>query len=528
LTAYPRVRPVGDAALTVEFGDAIDSPTNAAVRALDRLVGEHAWRGVVETVPCHRSLVVVFDPAKTSFATLADELLGRVTADGPRLPPGVRHTIPTVYGGDLGPDLAEVAAACGLAESEVIRLHTSQEFEAMMLGFLPGFAYLGLLPAALTVPRRSTPRPRVPAGSVAVAGRQTGIYPRASPGGWRLIGRTSVRMFDAAADPPSRIAPGDRVRFVAVDELPQEIPTPTAPPPSAPPCFEVIKPGLLTTVQGAPRRGYRRFGVAGSGPLDARAHAAANRVVGNGAGDAALEVTLLGPTLRFLRAARVAITGADLGAILERADLGASLAPLGQPFLARPHDVLRFRGRRSGCRAYVAFAGGIEVPLVLGSRSTDLGGGFGGHEGRALRAGDVLSVAAASGGGAEGRERILQPAQPATLSVVVGPQDDHFSPETLRRFLEATYNVTVMSDRVGCRLEGPAVPPAGPSEIVSDGMVPGCIQVSPDGQPIVMLADGPTTGGYPKIATVVAADLGPLAQLVPGEGRVRFEAITLG
>ena len=488
---------------------------------------EGAWRGVVETVPSYRSLLVAFDPIETSFAILADALLTVATLDGPPLSPGALHTIPTVYGGDLGPDLAEVAAACGLSEAAVIRLHTAQEFEALMLGFLPGFAYLGLLPAALAVPRRSTPRPGVPAGSVAIAGRQTGIYPGTSPGGWRLIGRTAATMFDATADPPSLIAPGDRVRFVEVDDLPREVQAKVAPPPSAGPCVEVIEPGLLTTVQAAARRGYRRLGVAGSGPLDAGGHAAANRAVGNGVGDAALEVTLAGPTLRFLRSARVAIAGADLGAVLERADLGAWEAPLGRAFLARPENVLRFRGRRAGCRAYVAFDGGIDTPVVLGSRSTDLTGGFGGHEGRPLRAGDVLSVGPASGGSG-GHEEFAMGAQDAalaTLRVILGPQDDHFSPETIRRFFAATYSVTVVSDRVGCRLQGPAVPASGPSEIVSDGMIPGCIQVPPDGQPIVMLAEGPTTGGYPKIATVITADLGRLAQLVPGEGRVRFESV---
>ncbi len=528
MTAYPRVRPVGDAALTIELGDAIDSRTNAAVRALDRLVAEGAWRGVVETVPSYRSLLVAFDPAETSFATLARALLAVARLDGPALPPGPLHTIPTVYGGDLGPDLAEVAAACGLSEAEVVQLHTAQEFQAMMLGFLPGFAYLGRLPTALAVPRRSTPRPRVPAGSVAIAGRQTGIYPRASPGGWRLIGGTSAPIFDATTDPPSLIAPGDRVRFVEVDALPREAHAPIAPPPSASSCVEVIEPGLLTTVQAAARRGYRRLGVAGAGPLDAGGHAAANRAVGNGTGDPALEVTLVGPTLRFLRSARVAIAGADLGAVLERADLGAWEVPLGRAFLARPENVLRFRGRRAGCRAYVAFDGGIDTPLVLGSRSADLTGGFGGHEGRALRAGDVLSVGPASGGSG-GHEEVATGAPDAALAnlrVILGPQDDHFSPETLRRFFAATYSVTVMSDRVGCRLSGPPVPASGLSEIVSDGMVPGCIQVPPDGQPIVMLAEGPTTGGYPKIATVVTSDLGRLAQLVPGLGRVHFEAIT--
>jgi KipI family sensor histidine kinase inhibitor len=529
LTLYPRVRPVGDAALTVELGDAILPRLNAAVRALDRSLAEDPLSGVTEAIPTYRSLLVCYDPDRTSFAALAEALLDRATLDGSLLPPGPLRTIPTVYGGDDGPDLSDVAKARGLQEDDVIRLHTSLEFTAFMLGFLPGFAYLGLLPESLALPRRATPRRRVPGGSVAIAGKQTGIYPRASPGGWHLIGRTSARMFDAAQDPPSLIEPGDRVRFARVQELSEESRAPTTPGTIGGGSVEVTAPGLLTTVQATRRRGHRRRGVGDSGPLDAIAHAAANRAVGNAAGDAALEVTLVGPTLRFLQSTRVAIAGADLGAVLERSDLGAWEVSLGQAFLARPQNVLRFLGRRAGCRAYVAFAGGIETPVILGSRSTDLTGGFGGHQGRALLEGDVLTV-----GRGEGGESAQPSALPSaedtgvtTLRVILGPQEGHFAPEVLHGFLHETYSLTVDSDRVGCRLNGPAIVASGPSEIVSDGMVPGSIQVPPDGQPIVMLADGPTTGGYPKIATVMTADLGRLAQLVPGEGRVRFEAVEL-
>jgi biotin-dependent carboxylase-like uncharacterized protein len=222
------------------------------------------------------------------------------------------------------------------------------------------------------------------------------------------------------------------------------------------------------------------------------------------------------------------VAGADLGAVLHRADLGPWRVPLGVRVRARAGNVLTFGAPRHGCRAYVALAGGVDVPLVMGSRSTDLAGAFGGLAGRALRAGDRLRA-----GGVEpetGRDH--EPAARAVSDVTVlraipGPQDHLFTPEALRRFFAAEYRVRPTSDRVGCRLEGPAVSHAGPTEIVSDGMLPGCVQVPPDGQPIVMGADAPTTGGYPKIATVVRADLGRLAQLVPGQARVRFERVTV-
>jgi biotin-dependent carboxylase-like uncharacterized protein len=436
--------------------------------------------------------------------------------------------VPTLYGGDAGPDLAALARARGLEERALVQLHASCEYTAFMLGFKPGFAYLGLVPPQLECARHKTPRVRVPAGSVGLAGRQTGIYPVASPGGWQLIGRTSLRLFDPFREEPALIAPGDRVRFCPVAEL-REPETRTPPPhPKPAPVALVREPGLLTTVQDGGRAGHRRLGVSRAGPLDSPAHAAANRAVGNASGAAALECTVSGPVLEFLAPVRFAVTGADLGAVLERADLGLWPVPLGAGVLARPGNLLRFAGRRSGCRTYLALQGGIDVPAVLGSLATDLQSGFGGLSGRALRAGDELAVARATGSGASAESAAAAPhATTVSVRVVLGPQADHFDASSIARFLSSSFRLGATSDRVGCRLEGEPLRHQGPAEILSDGMLPGSIQVPPDGQPIVMLHDGPTTGGYPKIATVITADLPLLAQLVPGEGEVRFEEVQL-
>jgi biotin-dependent carboxylase-like uncharacterized protein len=184
------------------------------------------------------------------------------------------------------------------------------------------------------------------------------------------------------------------------------------------------------------------------------------------------------------------------------------------------------RDRRSGLRAYVAFAGGVTVPEVLGSRSTDLVAGFGGYDGRALKANDHLSLGRAPA--AEAADVVLaSPAfGPVVLRAVAGPQDDMFTDEARARLEAETYAVSALSDRIGCRLEGPLLVHRDAGEILTDGMMPGCIQVPPNGQPIVMLGDGPTTGGYPKIATVVSADLGRLGQLVAGD-QVRFRLVTI-
>jgi KipI family sensor histidine kinase inhibitor len=526
---FPRILPVGDRAVTVELGDTIDLALNARVHALDASLERIPLPGIVETVPTYRALLVLYEPKVIPFAVLAARLLERAATAGESPPAGRLLEVPTCYGGEAGPDLPEVARASGLSEAEVVSLHTSTEYTAFMLGFRPGFAYLGLLPEALARPRRATPRVRVAAGSVAIAGRQTGIYPSTSPGGWHLIGRTSLRLFDPTADSPARIAAGDRVRFVSVESVaassePEAVAGPWS---AATPVIEVVEPGLLTTVQDGGRSGHRRWGVPSAGALDPEMLVEANRAVGNDDGAAALECTLVGPALRFLSAVRIAVSGADLGAVLHRSDMGDWPVPLGAPVLARPGNVLAFTGRRSGARAYVAFAGGIDVPVVLGARATDRGAGFGGVAGRALQAGDRLCLGAARverpGPGAVWSP----PSARVTVRVVLGPQQDHFEPESIRGFLDEPWRVGSTSDRVGYRLEGRPLVHKGPSEIVTDGLVPGAIQVPPDGAPIVVLADGPTTGGYPKIAVVVAADLGRLAQLVPGEGEMRFTAVSV-
>jgi KipI family sensor histidine kinase inhibitor len=524
-----RLRPVGDTALCAELGDRIDPVVNGRVRALDRALQERPFPGFLESVPTHRSLLVCFEPGRASVedaAAAVRELEARTAA---REEPSRLHEIAVRYGGEDGPDLEAVAARAGLTPEGVVSLHCGREYTAFMLGFLPGFAYLGLLPEALDTPRLETPRPRVAAGSLGIAGRLTAVYPAASPGGWNLIGRAGARLFDPEKDPPALLAPGDRVRFRPVERIEEPTCGPKALPAPANPAFEVLAPGLLTTVQAAPRLGYRRFGVPGAGPLDAPAQALANRAVGNEPGAAALECTVVGPTLRFLKTTRFAVAGSDLGARLERADLGAWPVPLGAAVLARPGNVLSFDGRRSGCRAYVAFAGGIDLPLVLGSRSTDLSGGFGGWLGRALCKADAFALLPprpdAGRPGEAGAE--MEIADEVTVRVVLGPQDDHFASEAVERLLSSAFTLRETSDRVGCRLQGPLLAHVRSPEIASDGMVPGSIQVPPDGQPIVMLADGPTTGGYPKIATVVSRDLPRLARLLPGAGRLRFQRAPL-
>lgn len=217
----PRLLDAGDAALTIEFGDTIDPALLARVHALDaavaRLHADGALPGLIEAVPTFRSLTLLFDPLVTGRAALADALAPLLDAPAPPAPAAVRHwRLPACYDGDAGPDLDATARAAGLAVDALIALHSGTEYVVYMLGFLPGFPFMGDLPEALRLPRRREPRLRVPAGSVAIATGLTAIYPCESPGGWHLLGRCPVPLFDAARPAPALLAAGDRVRFAPV------------------------------------------------------------------------------------------------------------------------------------------------------------------------------------------------------------------------------------------------------------------------------------------------------------------------
>lgn len=524
---FPRLRPLGDTAVTLELADAASPALAAQVRGLWRRLEQERFPGYREALPTARALLAVYAPGEIGFDEVCARLLALLSRPATSAEPARTHEIPTVYGGEAGPDLAEVAARCGRSQDDVVALHAGREYEALMLGFMPGFAYLGTLAAELRLPRRATPRARVPAGSVAIAADRTAVYPAASPAGWHVIGRTSIALFDPQADPPVLILPGDRVRFVPVHEW-HAAPAPSlAPAGPQHPAIEVLDGGLLTTVQDGGRAGLRRLGISASGALDAAALAAANLTIGNDAGAAGLECTLVGPGLRFLATTRFALCGADLSAELQREDLGAWPVPLGTAVLARAGSVLGFGQRRAGLRAYLAFSGGLELPVLLGSRSTDVKAGFGGLLGRPLRAGDRLALGSCTQAARapEATPVAALDEDDLELRVVPGPQDDQF-PEAAREILlSAAYTLGSDSDRFGARLDGPRLVPLGTGEIESDGLLPGCIQVPQDGRPIVVLGEGPTTGGYPKIATIVSADVPRLAQAVPGRTRLRFRAV---
>jgi KipI family sensor histidine kinase inhibitor len=532
-----RVAPYGDSAVLVDVDD-VASALWLATAIDEARRARTSVAGIEDAVIGFHSVVVHVDPA-APLELVEQWLSGLVTGAGAGRHAAGRQTATTGDGPrrvDIavtfdGPDLAEVAADTGCTVSAVVEQLCRAELQVAFVGFAPGFPYLvGLPPELASVRRRTSPRPSVPAGSVAVGGGFASVYPRATPGGWRLLGRTGTRLFDPEQPPYALLRPGDRVRF-SVGAGDREVETPAdAARPVAPPrptvratghrFIEVLDPGLLSLVEDGGRRSVTGLGVPRAGPADPATMRLANRLVGNPDGCAAIEVTASGPTLR--------VSGdAHLGAVASYPD-GLEVRIDGYPVGAdvvvpvRHGQVVTVGRIRRGLRAYVAVSGGIETPLVVGSRSTDLLSGLGLGP---LMAGDQLDLGPPSRphGQLSPPLEAVPGDRPTVIQVLAGPQRPRSSEDA--PLAPGPWTVGDASNRIGLRLSGHGRPPSpGGAEIPPTGMITGAIQLPPDGNPIILMPDHATTGGYRVVACVIAADLPLLGQLGPGD-TVTFTAV---
>ncbi|WP_455826300.1 5-oxoprolinase subunit C family protein [Pseudomonas graminis] len=289
--------------------------------------------------------------------------------------------------------------------------------------------------------------------------------------------------------------------------------------------IKVIRPGLFSSFQDTGRVGFQHWGVPVNGAMDQNAHALANLLVGNPTTAATLEMTIQGPVLCFQAKALIGLAGADLGASLD----GVALKP-GHAACVRPGAVLRFEKPEYGARAYLAVSGGYVLQPLMNSRSTYSRGGFGGLDGRALKAGDVIPICSSF---ANPPRLNIPPGLlftprpgPVSIRVLHGREWAQFSASAQQDFLNEPYGLTAASDRMGYRLEGPGLALTQPAQLLSESVTFGTVQVPAGGQPIVLMADRQTTGGYPRIAQVASVDLPALAQLMPGD-EIRFSLIDL-
>lgn len=504
--------------------------------------------GVVELIPAARTVLISFDPYVTSAATLraAIDALDWNESAGQ----DAREVVIEVcYDGE---DIAEVAHHLSVSVQQVITRHQEAHWQVAFSGFAPGFGYLACDDPFFNVPRRESPRTRVPVGSVALAGEFTGVYPRSSPGGWQLIGRSDANLWDLDREPPALFVPGTHVRFQQVErdtivvehaqvsgaagtEGTDQGERQAEGAATSALDITVIKAGLQLLIQDQGRPGFAAMGVSTAGAADRQALVDANRLVGNTPVAAGLESCGGGAVLQFASAGVAAVTGAA-GAITVTSAAGEVYLPaVGEPFAIEGGDQLELGPATAGMRRYVAFRGGIAARPVLGSASADTLAGLGPA---ALKPGDRVGLNPMRSaerlvdypgvpGQGRGLRREISPGRKlpqagdvVTMKVTLGPRDDWFTATGISTLLEQEWTVTHESDRVGLRLAGDTpLERARTGELPSEGAVTGALQVPPNGQPVLFGPDHPLTGGYPIIASV--DDLGLAAQLAPGV-RLRF------
>ncbi|MDV8147798.1 5-oxoprolinase/urea amidolyase family protein [Arthrobacter sp. B10-11] len=535
------VRPVGTRAVLAELTGTQD------VLALQTLLLESPLPGQTDVLAAAETVMVRADSpaaARRMAALLLElDLTAPATRDG-----GLVY-IDTVYDGE---DLAEVGRLTGLGIDGVIEAHSRQVWTVAFAGFAPGFGYMVGENKVLEVPRRSSPRTAVPAGSVALAGNYSAVYPRRSPGGWQLIGRTGARMWDLSRAEPALASPGHRVQFRAVRDVvtmaPEHDASGTAPGAGqlagipdreTASGLRIVSPGLQSLIQDLGRHGHSALGVSAAGALDRASLRRANRLVGNSPSAAAIETVAGGLRVQAAGDQVLAVAGAPSALTIDSpsdaesdADTGAAsgtaqrrrTVPMATPFALLDGEILTIGAPEAGFRSYLAVRGGVDAPAVLGSRSTDTMSGIGPAPlapGQLLAAGDVTES------GVVGSPE-LQPDFPGTgvtvLDIVPGPRADWFDEAALESLCGQDWVVKPQSNRVGMRLDGTPLQRSRQGELPSEGTVAGAIQVPPEGLPVLFLADHPITGGYPVIGVVVDHQL-DLAAQVPIGGSIRFRRV---
>ncbi|MBX5142856.1 5-oxoprolinase/urea amidolyase family protein [Rhizobium lentis] len=485
--------------------------------------------GIEETVPAARTLMIRFRPERISGETLASRLATRDLSAKIAASENLVE-IPVRYDGE---DLGDVAELTGLSVEEVIRRHTESEFIVAFCGFAPGFGYLVGGDPALHVPRRQSPRTRIPAGSVGLAGAFSGVYPQNSPGGWQIIGTTPLKMWDIDRDPGALLQPGYRVRFLNMAGNTVSVASTTPRKDKAKtgrtaPHFEVLAAPMPALFQDLGRFGQTGQGISAAGALDRSAFNAANRIVGNPVNTPCLELTLGGFSFKSSSRTVIGAAGA-LGSITIKTAAGRTFtAEAYAPVSLEPGDVVTFGQPLKGMRSYLAVRGGFKVEPVLGSVATDTLAIVGPQP---VTAGSTLFLNLVNSGlssvsidevPAFGPPR---PGDVVTLDVVLGPRTDWFTQRGLETLTGQLWQVTPQSNRVGIRLAGDIpVERKDSAELASEGTATGAIQIPHSGQPVLFLNDHPLTGGYPVIGAVANYHL-DLAGQIPVNAKIRFRPI---
>ncbi|MBF7688975.1 5-oxoprolinase subunit B/C family protein [Acinetobacter rathckeae] len=512
----------------IEFHDLLE--TTHFFRHLQR----HHHPAIVDMIPAEKTILIQFSVFKTTQKQLI-AWLSQQHVQHEHAVQGTEVVISVSYDGE---DLVQVAELLGVTTQEVIQRHTQHEWKVAFIGFAPGFGYLNCEQRPFgSIPRLSTPRKRIVAGSVALAGEYTGVYPKDSPGGWQLIGRTDASMWDIHRDPPALLLPGNRVVFkdtkhVAQVSVPKHITRQDAlqVSESFAPTHSVLKilnTGMQTLVQDRGRIGKFAVGVGVGGALDSGAMQDANQCVGNALNDAVLEILNGGFKAQVQVPIVMAITGAISTCVIEYADGTVAEVACGQAIALDAGDIIEIKRPQAGLRNYLAIRGGVLAEKVLASCSFDTLAELGP---KPLSIGDEVAIGQAPKQAVSTQSvplRILpQPKDTVVLDVVLGPRADWFEAKSLEILLNQLWQVSNDINRVGLRLQGEvALKRTQHQELPSEGTVTGALQIPPSGQPVLFMNDHPLTGGYPVIATVAKHHLDLVAQ-IPAGCLIKFNKVS--
>ncbi|MDX7990635.1 urea amidolyase family protein [Xenorhabdus littoralis] len=486
--------------------------------------------GVDEIIPAARTLMIRFRPTKISAQQLAAEICHRDLQERSHVV-GKKIEIPVHYNGD---DLATVAEILGMTVQEVIHQHTENEYTVAFTGFAPGFAYMVSEALPWNIPRRKTPRTRIPAGAVALAGEFSSVYPQASPGGWQIIGITTECMWDLSRLSPALLQPGYRVNFRDAGQLRTTVSLPKASLKN--PVFvsetschlEILSVGLQTLFQDLGRIGQSGLGISESGAMDKSALRSANRIVGNVSDQACLEIVQGGFKATAHGQILIAITGAPCPIEINTPEGETLYVNTYQPIDLNDGDKILLGTPAAGMRSYLAVRGGFVVPAILSSHSFDTLSNIGPSP---LNVRDKLAIRETSQYAAVSFSETPAFTMPnkndvVILDVILGPRTDWFTQQALDLLSEQIWQVTPQSNRIGLRLNGEhPLLRIKQQELPSEGTCTGAIQIPASGQPVLFLADHPLTGGYPVIASVADYHL-DLAGQIPINAKVRFNPIS--
>jgi KipI family sensor histidine kinase inhibitor len=547
ITAY-KIYSLSESAVTIELGNSIDETTHRYVMALNEAIQQKSFEGFIETVPAYTTVTVYYNPVivykktrSTPFGFIK-KYIENFIADLSLPDKGKTETIiiPVCYEEEFAPDLSFIANEKNISKEEVIRMHGSAVYKVYMIGFSPGFPYMGIVSDAIAVARKDIPRAMVEAGSVGIAGKQTGIYSFNTPGGWQIIGRIPLKLFDTGREKPSLLKAGDTIQFQPIsseefyrqqqlsfssnNELKNADDT------DGETKAIIKKPGITGTVQDAGRFGFQSLGVVTGGAMDLFAYRTANLLAGNHQDAAIIEINFGNTEIVFEQNALIAACGrgADLF-------INGEPAPVWKTIAIKKGVSLFVKNNNEGARMYLAVAGGWYVKKIMNSSSTYLPANFGGYEGRTLQQGDLVKtntklseVSIQIISSMQSDKKFLAASwgiqlpdffnyKAKIIRVLKGPEQDWFEDSSVQNFYSSAFTISNAADRMGYRLSGNAMIKRESKELLSTAVTKGTVQVTPDGNMILLMSDCQTTGGYPRIAQVAAVDLNICAQLKPGD-----------